>query len=183
MPSLGGNQPPATPQATQPQRGHAPPISHSPCTFLSLGCPHGQSGCNSLPFVPRGGAPGIILTGSRLLRTAPRAAQSPPTRPPSLSNSVVMSTEALVIIPNTPVHQRSRFASRSGQKRPIRPYRGSPEAPKGSHGPPEVPIHLVPPLGGLLSTRGGHGKGLQPCFTIREDLTDRAGPPPTSSTF
>ena len=42
-----------------------------------------------------------------------------------------------------------------------------------SHGPPEVPIHLVPPLGGLLSTRGGHGKGLQPCFTIREDLTDR----------
>ena len=43
-----------------------------------------------------------------------------------------------------------------------------------SHGPPEVPIHLVPPLGGLLSTRGGHGKGLQPCFTIREDLTERA---------
>ena len=42
-----------------------------------------------------------------------------------------------------------------------------------SHGPPEVPIHLVPPLGGLLSTRGGHGKGLQPCFTIREDFTDR----------
>ena len=36
-----------------------------------------------------------------------------------------------------------------------------------SHGPPEVPIHLVPPLGGLLSTRGGHGKGLQPCFTKR----------------
>ena len=82
MPSLGGNQPPATPQATQPQRGHAPPISHSPCTFLSLGCPHGQSGCNSLPFVPRGGAPGIILTGSRLLRRAPRAAQSPPQAPP-----------------------------------------------------------------------------------------------------
>ena len=97
-PSLGGNQPPATPQATQPQRGHAPPISHSPCTFLSLGCPHGQSGCNSLPFVPRGGAPGIILTGSRLLRTAPRAAQSPPKVPTSLSNSVVMSTEALGII-------------------------------------------------------------------------------------
>ena len=43
-----------------------------------------------------------------------------------------------------------------------------------SHGPPDLPIHLVPPLGGLLSTRGGHGKGLQPCFTIREDLTDRA---------
>ena len=107
LPSLGGNQPPATPQATQPQRGHAPPISHSPCTFLSLGCPHGQSGCNSLPFVPRGGAPGIILTGSRLLRTAPRAAQSPPKVPPSLSNSVVMSTEALGIIPNTPVHYRS----------------------------------------------------------------------------
>ena len=42
-----------------------------------------------------------------------------------------------------------------------------------SHGPPDLPIHLVPPLGGLLSTRGGHGKGLQPCFTIREDLTDR----------
>ena len=38
-----------------------------------------------------------------------------------------------------------------------------------------MPIHLVPPLGGLLSTRGGHGKGLQPCFTIREDLTDRVG--------
>ena len=38
---------------------------------------------------------------------------------------------------------------------------------------PEVPIHLVPPLGGLLSTRGGHGKGLQPCFTIREDFTER----------
>ena len=105
--SLGGNQPPATPQATQPQRGHAPPISHSPCTFLSLGCPHGQSGCNSLPFMPRGGAPGIILTGSRLLRTAPRAAQSPPKVPTSLSNSVLMSTEALGIIPNTPVHYRS----------------------------------------------------------------------------
>ena len=44
-----------------------------------------------------------------------------------------------------------------------------------------MPIYLVPPLGGLLSTRGGHGKGLQPCFTIREDLTDRAGPPPTSN--
>ena len=43
-----------------------------------------------------------------------------------------------------------------------------------SHGPPDLPIHLVPPLGGLLSTRGGHGKELQPCFTIREDLTDRA---------
>ena len=43
-----------------------------------------------------------------------------------------------------------------------------------SHGPPDLPIHLIPPLGGLLSTRGGHGKGLQPCFTIREDLTDRA---------
>ena len=127
----------------------------------------------------RGGAPRITLTGSRLLQTAPRAAQSPPIVPTSLSNSLVMSTEALVIIPNTPVHQRSRFASRSGQKRPIRPYRGSPEAPEGSHGPPEVPIHLVPPLGGLLSTRGGHGKGLQPCFTIREDLTDRARPPPT----
>ena len=42
-----------------------------------------------------------------------------------------------------------------------------------SHGPPDLPIHLVPPLGGLLSTRGGHGKGLQPCFTIREDLTER----------
>ena len=42
-----------------------------------------------------------------------------------------------------------------------------------SHGPPDLPIHLVPPLGGLLSTRGGHGKELQPCFTIREDLTDR----------
>ena len=42
-----------------------------------------------------------------------------------------------------------------------------------SHGPPDLPIHLVPPLGGLLSTRGGHGKGLQPCFTIREDFTDR----------
>ena len=27
--------------------------------------------------------------------------------PTSLSNSVVMSTEALVIIPNTPVHYRS----------------------------------------------------------------------------
>ena len=50
-----------------------------------------------------------------------------------------------------------------------------------SHGPPKVPIHLVPPLGGLLFTRGGHGKGLQPCFTIREDLTDRAGPPPTNN--
>ena len=99
--------PVATPQATQPQRGHAPPISHSPCTFLSLGCPHGQSGCNSLPFVPRGGAPGITLTGSRLLQTAPLAAQSPPKVPTSLSNSVVMSTEALVIIPNTPVHYRS----------------------------------------------------------------------------
>ena len=36
-----------------------------------------------------------------------------------------------------------------------------------------MPIHLVPPLGGLLSTRGGHGKELQPCFTIREDFTDR----------
>ena len=43
-----------------------------------------------------------------------------------------------------------------------------------SHGPPDLPIHLVPPLGGLLSTRGGHGKGLQPCFTIREDHTDRS---------
>ena len=42
-----------------------------------------------------------------------------------------------------------------------------------SHGPPDLPIHLVPPLGGLLSTRGGHGKELQPCFTIREDLTER----------
>ena len=42
-----------------------------------------------------------------------------------------------------------------------------------SHGPPDLPIHLVPPLGGLLSTRGGHGKGLQPCFTIRDNLTDR----------
>ena len=42
-----------------------------------------------------------------------------------------------------------------------------------SHGPPDLPIHLVPPLGGLLSTRGGHGKELQPCFTIREDFTDR----------
>ena len=43
-----------------------------------------------------------------------------------------------------------------------------------SHGPPDLPIHLVPPLGGLLSTGGGHGKGLQPCFTlIREDLTER----------
>ena len=94
-------------EATQPQRGHAPPISHSPCTFLSLGCPHGQSGCNSLPFVPRGGAPGIILTGSRLLRTAPRAAQSPHKVPTLLSNSEVMSTEALGIIPNTPVHYRS----------------------------------------------------------------------------
>ena len=52
-------------------------------------------------------------------------------------------------------------------------YRGPPEAPEGSHGPPKVPIHLVPPLGGLLFTRGGHGKGLQPCFTIREDFTDR----------
>ena len=41
-----------------------------------------------------------------------------------------------------------------------------------SHGPPDLPIHLVPPLGGLLSTRGGHGKELQPCFTIREDFTD-----------
>ena len=50
-----------------------------------------------------------------------------------------------------------------------------------SHGPPDLPIHLVPPLGGLLSTRGGHGKGLQPCFTIREDLTDSAGPPPTNN--
>ena len=43
-----------------------------------------------------------------------------------------------------------------------------------SHGPPDLPIHLVPPLGGLLSTRGGHGKELQPCFTIREDFTDRS---------
>ena len=51
-----------------------------------------------------------------------------------------------------------------------------------SHGPPDLPIHLVPPLGGLLSTRGGHGKGLQPCFTIREDLTDRARPPPPTTT-
>ena len=42
-----------------------------------------------------------------------------------------------------------------------------------SHGPPDLPIHLVPPLGGLLSTRGGHGKELQPCFTIRDNLTDR----------
>ena len=42
-----------------------------------------------------------------------------------------------------------------------------------SHGPPDLPIHLVPPLGGLLSTRGGHGKELQPCFTIREDFTER----------
>ena len=139
LPSLGGNQPPATPQATQPQRGHAPPISHSPCTFLSLGCPHGQSGCNSLPFVPRGGAPGIILTGSRLLRTAPRAAQSPPKPPPSLSNSVVMSTEALVIIPNTPVHYRSRFANRSGQKGPYDPTEGRRRPPKCPMGPPICP--------------------------------------------
>ena len=43
-----------------------------------------------------------------------------------------------------------------------------------SHGPPDLPIHLVPPLGGLLSTRGGHGKELQPCFTIRDNHTDRA---------
>ena len=139
MPSLGGNQPPATPQATQPQRGHAPPIFHSPCTFLSLGCPHGQSGCNSLPFVPRGGAPGITLTGSRLLQTAPLAAQSPPKVPTSLSNSLVMSTEALVIIPNTPVHYRSRFANRSGQKGPYDPTEGRRRPPKGPMGPPKCP--------------------------------------------
>ena len=47
-----------------------------------------------------------------------------------------------------------------------------------SPGPPEVPIHLVPPLGGLLSTRGGHGKELQPCFTIRDNHTDREQPTP-----
>ena len=51
-----------------------------------------------------------------------------------------------------------------------------------SHGPPDLPIHLVPPLGGLLSTRGGHGKGLQPCLTIREDLTERAPNGPTGCT-
>ena len=48
-----------------------------------------------------------------------------------------------------------------------------------SHGPPDLPIHLVPPLGGLLFTRGGHGKGLQPCFTIRDNHTDRSGAPAT----
>ena len=51
-----------------------------------------------------------------------------------------------------------------------------------SHGPPDLPIHLIPPLGGLLSTRGGHGKGLQPCLTIREDLTERAPNGPTGCT-
>ena len=173
MPSLGDNQPPATPQATQPQRGHAPPISHSPCTFLSLGCPHGQSGCNSLPFVPRGGAPGIILTGSRLLRTAPRAAQSPPKPPPI---TIQLCSDEHRSPSDHSQHPRSLpFAVREPYwpERPVRPYRGPPEAPEGSHGPPEVPIHLVPPLGGLLSTRGGHGKELQPCFTIRDILTDR----------
>ena len=128
----------ASPQATQPQRGHAPPISHSPCTFLSLGCPHGQSRCNSLPFVPRGGAPGIILTGSRLLRTAPRAAQSPPKVPTSLSNSVVMSTEALVIIPNTPVARSLPFRT----VRTVVARKARTTLPRAAGGPRRVPWPL-----------------------------------------
>ena len=71
--------------------------------------------------------------------TAPRAAQSPPKPPPSLSNSVVMSTEALVIIPNTPVHYRSRFANRSGQKGPYDPTEGRRRPPKSPTGPPKCP--------------------------------------------
>ena len=83
----------------------------------------------------------------------------------------MVSREALEIINKTPVRERSNGRTVVARKDRTT-LREPPEAPEGSHGPPKVPIHLVPPLGGLLFTRGGHGKELKPCFTIREDLTD-----------
>ena len=103
VPSLGGNQNPGHPAPEGSCPTHFPLPMHFPKSWVSTWTVRMQF----VTIRARGGAPGITLTGSRLLRTAPRAAQSPPKVPPSLSNSVVMSTEALGIIPNTPVHYRS----------------------------------------------------------------------------